>query len=312
MSSRETHATRSSVRRRLAALPLNLQGALWMIAAVMGFTLISVLVRMLGDSGVPAVLTGFMRGAIGLVLIVPLLMRFGGLRQLRTRHAHIHALRVGIGASGMLLGYYAITKLPLAEVTAISFTAPLFTVVLAATILRERVGWRRWGATVVGFLGVLVILRPGANLTALPLLPVMGMLAMAFAIGCSVTLLKFFPEAESQLSMLTWFMAGSVAIAAPWAVPELRPFTPEQWLMLVGVGVSAIVFQWMVIKAFRTAEASFLAPFDYSKLLLAIALGWILFDEVPGVWTYAGAAMIVAATLYIAHREARLARLRRR
>ncbi|MCP1337322.1 DMT family transporter [Futiania mangrovi] len=299
-------------RRRLAALPANLRGALWMIAAVMGFTLISVLVRMLGDSGVPAVLTGFMRGAIGLVVILPLLVRFGGLRQLRTRHAHIHALRVGIGATGMLLGYYAITKLPLADVTAISFTAPLFTVILAATILREKVGWRRWLATVVGFLGVLVILRPGADVTVLPLLPVLGMLAMAFAIACAVTLLKFFPEGESQLSMLTWFMAGSVVIASPWAIPLWQPFTPAQWLMLAGVGVSAIVFQWMIIKAFRTAEASFLAPFDYTKLLLAIALGWALFGEVPGAWTYAGAAMIVAATLYIAQREARLARAGRR
>ena len=283
-----------------AGLSPNLQGAIWMTCAACGFTVNGVMVKWLGAGGMDAFQIAFARAVFALAAVLPFAWQIGP-AVLRTRHLGIHLLRGLAGGGAMICGFYALTKLPLADVTALGFTTPLFTIVLAVLILKEEVRWRRWTATAVGFLGVLIMLRPGA--TALDPAALIALM-MAFGIALAVTLVKRLPPGESRVTMLLFFCVISILMAFFPAMAVWRDPTWIEWLLLAGVGVLGVISQSMIIRAYQCGDASFVAPFDYSKLLLAGLLGFLLFSETPDLWSLAGALVIVGATLYIARREA--------
>ena len=291
----------NGVRRFWLGLTGNLRGAAWMVAAVTGFTLTAALVKTLSLAGIDAFQSSVARSVVGLLIVLPMMARRGGLDLLKTRHPRLHLLRAVSGAGAMVLGYYAYTLMPLVEVTAISFSTALFVVILAVLVLREVVGWRRWGATLIGFLGVLVMLRPGAAAFAPEALLPVGM-AVGFAVA--VTVIKILPREESQLTLLFYFFVATILLAAPladWRWPQA-----QDWLPLIALGPLGAGAQAMIITAFKVGEASFVAPFEYTRLILAWLIGLVFFAERPDLLTLAGAALIVASTLYIARREARL------
>jgi drug/metabolite transporter (DMT)-like permease len=177
--------------------------------------------------------------------------------------------------------------------------------VLAAFLLHETARRARWVATAIGFIGVLVIARPGGHgLDPAAFLA----LAMTLCVAFSVILLKRFPERESQLSMLFFFLVSSGAMAAVPAVGGWVWPTALQWALLAGVGLSGVASQALIIRAYRVGEANFVAPFDYVKLLFAAVLGFIFFTEVPDGFTGLGAAIIVASSVFTARSEARARR----
>ncbi len=278
----------------------NLVGAAYVMAAAIGFTVVSILVKKLGNSEIGVFQTVAVRTVIGLTLLAPLFVR-AGIVPWRTQHLKIHLTRAVLGGTAVLTGYYAFMKLPLAEVTAISFTVPLFVTVAAVLFLGEIVRWRRWTATGVGFVGVLVVARPFEGAVELA---TMLAVAMALCIAFSVVLLKRFPAKESQLTMLFFFLVVSGLMAVVPAITEWQNPSMEEWLLLAGVGVMGLISQAIIIRAFRVGEASFVAPFDYVRLLFAGTAGVVFFAETPDVWTYAGAVLIIGSTLYIARREA--------
>ena len=283
-----------------AQLSANHRGALWMIAASLGFTVNSALVKTLTAGGLDVFQIAFARALFSFALVVPFLLRAGP-GALRTRHPGLHGIRAFAGAAAMVCGFYAIGRLNLADFTALTFTQPLFVTVLAVILLGEVVRWRRWLATAVGFCGVLIMVRPGASAfdpaAAVALLSVLG-------IAIAVCMVKRLPEGESHATMLAYFCLVSLAITVVPAVIFWTPPDGQQWLLLAGVGGLGIASQAMIIRAYRSGEASFVAPFDYLKLILAGLIGFLVFGEVPGLWTLLGAAVIVGAALYIAHREA--------
>ena len=278
----------------------NLRGAALSVGAALGFTLVSIMVKQLGLLGIDAFQTVFVRTFVGMAVIVPM-MWHAGVAPWRTDHIRIHASRAVLGGFAVLFGYYAFTKLPLAEVTAISFTVPLFVTVLAVFLLREEVRWRRWTATAVGFAGVLVVARPFHGEPQLATLLALG---MSLCVGLSVVLLKTFPKKESQLLMLFYFLVSSGLMAAGPAVLGWQTPSRDGWLLLLGVGLVATGSQALIVRAFRVGDASFVAPFDYVRLLFAGAAGVVMFAEIPDAWTSAGSALIIGSTLYIARREA--------
>jgi len=278
----------------------NLNGALFSVAASLGFTITSVMVKELGLLGIDAFQTVFVRAFFGMAVIVPLMWRMG-VAPWRTNHIGVHATRALLGGLSVLCGYYAFTKLHLAEVTVISFTVPLFVTVMAVLFLGETVRWRRWSATGVGFAGVLVVARPFGG--AVELASGLAVL-MALCIAISVVLLKRFPKKESQLLMLFFFLLSSGLMAAwpgvaRWHEPDLTA-----WLLLAGVGFCGLASQALIIRAFRIGDASFVAPFDYVRIIFAGGAGALMFAELPDLWTYLGGLLIVGSTLYIARREA--------
>ncbi len=286
-------------RGALDKLSPNQRGAIWMMGATIGFTLNGAMVKALAQLGMDAFQISFARAFFALLAILPFVWHERR-TVLKTRYWGTHILRALAGAIAMLCGFYAVSKMPLADVTALGFTQPLFTTLLAFFLLSEVVRWRRWTATLVGFLGVLVIVRPGAE-TFEP--TALAALAMAFGIALAVTLVKRFPANESRVTMLLTFCLTSILLSAPLAFYTWRTPTLPELALLIGVGFIGVASQSMIIRAYQNGEASFIAPFDYSKLLFAGLIGYFLFGEIPDQWTFAGAAIIVGATLYILQRE---------
>jgi len=283
----------------------NHTGALWITAAAVGFTVNGVLAKSLAVGGIEFMQIGFARAFFAVLPLLPILISLGP-SAFRTNHPWIHIGRAVAGAGAMILGFYALQHLPLANVVALGFTTPLFIIVFAVLFLGETVRWRRWTATLIGFLGVLVIVRPTSLIGSGTELAVLAALGTALGIAIAATLLKRFPEGESETVMLFYFCMTSIVLTAVPAVTTWQPPTFEQWLLLAGVGLVGVASQAMIIKAFRSGEATFVAPFDYSKLLFAAVFGYVFFGERPDAWTWVGAAIIIAATFYIARREAQL------
>lgn len=296
-----------ALQAKSRTLSPNLEGALWMLASALVFTANGVLVKALAETGMSFFQIALARAGFALLAILPFVY-LAGWRALRTAYPGTHVIRAVCGAGAMLSGFYALSHLPLADVTAIGFTTPLFATILAILFLGETVRWRRWTATLVGFGGVLIMLRPGALLSGegIALDGFLAALGMAAGIAVAVIMVKRLPKSEHQAVMLLWFCLASIALAVVPAIQAWQNPSLEQWLMLAGVGVIGVSGQSLIIRAYRAGEASFVAPFDYSKILFAMAFGFLFFAEIPEVWTLAGAAVIVASSLYIAQREVKL------
>jgi drug/metabolite transporter (DMT)-like permease len=289
------------LRERWLMLSGNTRGILWMIASGVGFTIMAIGIKQLGQR-LDSLQIGFFRVLIGFVAILPFVARVG-LERLRTRHLGVHFIRAVFGLIAMYCSYYALAHIPLADYTALSFTKPLFATALAVVILGEVVRWRRWTATMVGFMGVLIMVRPGAG-TFQP--AALAALADAFAIAFLVALVKRLPPQETPLGMLFWFGVFAVVLSIPGALHGWQWPTPPEMLWLIAVGVLGALSQSFWIRAFRAGEASAVAPFDYLRLIFAGVVGILLFSEWPTVWTLTGAVVIVASTVYIARRESAL------
>ncbi|MGD8310832.1 MAG: DMT family transporter [Chromatiales bacterium] len=296
-------ARADAFERAMAGFAPNVQGAIWMTASAVAFSCMGILVKHVGAE-LDSFQIAFFRLFFGFLVLLPALAR-DGFRPLRTRRPALHGLRAVLGISAMFCMFYAITHIPLAHAVALSFAKPLFIIVLAVMVLGERVRWRRWAATVIGFIGVLIMLRPGTGgfdpvgLTAL---------AAAFFVACAVILVKLMSKTESTLTMLAWFAGGATLLAAiplpfVWRTPD-----PEQWAMLFLIGLLGTLAQTCIIRAYKIGEATAVAPFDYSRIVFAGILAYFVFGELPDIWSVVGAAIIVASTLYIARREAQLGR----
>jgi drug/metabolite transporter (DMT)-like permease len=292
-----------SIEQRWMALSGNVRGALWMIASGIGFTFMAIAIKLLGDR-LDSFQIAFFRCLIGFIAILPLVGAYGS-DVLQTRSLKIHALRGLFGLIAMFASYYAIARIPLASYTALSFTKPLFSTILAVIVLHEIVRWRRWSATAVGFIGVLVMVRPGAEtFNAAALFALADSLSIAFL----VTLIKRLPPGETPLGMMFYFGVFSTIAALPPALFVWQWPTAEEWALLVVIGILGALSQSFWIRAYRAGEASLVAPFDYLRLLFAGIAGYLAFAETVDLWTLLGAAIIVISTVYIARREARVAR----
>ena len=288
-------------RERFAKLSPNLQGALWLLLSCLGFSVMATFVKFAAREVSPFEIT-FFRCFFGLLVLLPVIA-WHGVGSLRTKHFGMHAWRGILGATAMGCAYFGLSKMPLAAYNALSFSKPLFAVLLAVLVLQEEVRWRRWAATFVGFLGVLVMMRPGTDA-----FDPNGLFALgdALSIAILITVLKKLPAYERPMAMLFYFGLVSSPIALALAIPHWTWPSAETWLLLAAIGTTGALSQYWWIMAFRAGEASAVAPFDYSRLLFSAVFGLAFFAEVPDAWTLAGAALIVASTIYIARREARL------
>lgn len=290
-------------RERWSSLSPNLQGALWLLLSCLGFSVMATFVKFAAREVSPFEIT-FFRCFFGLLVLAPAIA-WHGMGSLRTRHFAMHAWRGVLGATAMGCAYFGLSRMPLATYNALSFSKPLFAVVLAVVILHETVRWRRWAATLVGFLGVLVMMRPGTEA-----FDPNGLFALgdALCIAILITVLKKLPAYERPLAMLFYFGLVSSPIALALALPHWTWPGAGTWAMLAAIGIVGAMSQYWWILAFRAGEASAVAPFDYSRLLFSALFGLAFFAEVPDGWTLAGAALIVASTIYIARREAKAGR----
>src|SRR5476651_388280 len=294
-----------NLRAAFRRLPPNVQGALWLVSGGFIFTTNGAMIRLLSTE-IEGVQTAFFRAFFSVLFLIPL-MATGRVQPWRSQHIQGHFWRTFMGSCSMVLGFYAISMLPLADATALAFSQPLFSVVLAALVLHEKVRWRRWTATIVGFIGVLVMVRPGSG--SLQPGAIVGLMN-AFSVAISVLLVRRLSATETPLMILTQFAIFSTILLALPAFWFWRWPTPFGWALAVGIAVTATFGQYFWVQAFALGEMSAVAPFDYLRLPFAVFVGWLIWGEMPMIWTYLGASIVIGSALYIAYREAHLARTR--
>ena len=285
------------------ALPPPTRGMLLLLGATIGFASMHAVIRIASSEQHPFEVA-FFRNLFGLVFIAPFLLRHG-FGALRTRKLPLHAVRGAVHVSAMLMFFLAVPITPLGTVAALSFTAPLFVTVGAVLLLGEAVRVRRIVALIAGFAGALVIIRPGMAALDPGSLLVLGSSAVWAA---ALILIKLLSRTESSLTM-TAYMAvfltplSSIAAAFVWQWPTLEDLG---WFALMGsVGTLGHL---CLGQAFREADATVVLPVDFLRLIWSSLYGYLLFNEIPVLYVWIGGVVIFASTLYLAYREAKVAR----
>ncbi len=244
----------------------------------------------------------FLRNLIAVPLIAVFVIGLAGTQALRTRHLRLHALRGLLMVAGAWLYFTGLMFLPLAEATALVFSAPIFITALSVPLLGEAVGWKRWGAVLLGFAGVLVIVRPGgATFQLASFLPIGAALCYALFMLSA----RWIERAESAWTMMLFVMLFPMLYAAPIAIAVWSPVLIGDLWLFVTIAVFGSLGITLIGQAFRLAPAAIVAPFDYTALIWATGLGWMIWGDLPVLWTIIGAVIIVISGMIIILREAR-------
>jgi drug/metabolite transporter (DMT)-like permease len=252
------------------------------------------------SASLPSIEIAWIRFLVFALIMSPAMLPGSPLFALRTERRGLHLLRGAALLGSSLFFISGLRYLPIAEASATGFVSPLFVTALSIIFLGEKVGLRRWIATALGLLGVIIILRPGTGaFHPAAFFPLVSALAWA----CTLIMTRMLSGSERAVTTMTYSSIAGVCILSTlvpfvWVAP-----TWHDILFGVFIGVASTAGQWIVVLAFRYADASVLAPFSYTQLLWVSILGFLVFGEVPDIWTITGAAFIVASGLYTAHRE---------
>lgn len=273
-----------------------------------GATLLSLLLFSLMDASVkwlggsyPTTQIMFFRCAVALLPIVVIVHLRGGLAVLRTSHRGLHLLRSGLGIGAMGFAFYAFSLMPLAEAISVMHTAPLFMTALSVLFLREKVGLRRWTAVCAGFAGMLLVVRPGADMLASGSL---YMLAAALLIACTTIIIRHLGRIDDPVCITFYFTITGVAVsllgvlAQQWQVPP-----PADLALLCGVGLSGGLAQYFMTLGYRHLAVAILAPLRYLTIVFGGIIGYLVWAEIPDPSSLLGIAVIVASGLYTLRRE---------
>ncbi|MDX3898968.1 MAG: DMT family transporter [Sphingobium sp.] len=281
--------------------PPNVVGGLWIIASAIAFTAMMTLVKFLGND-YPAAVQSTYRQMASLVMMAPIIIH-DPRGALASRRPGLIILTMALSTLGLVLSLYSYQLLPFANANALSFSRILWLVPLAALVLRERIGWMRGGAALTGFIGVTIMLEPsqGFHLGIGELAALAASLMAAIVIICMKTLMR-----EHKLAtIMAWsatvgFLFSAIPALFVWRWPSLVDF-----LLLAIMGVLGVATQASYIKGVSIGEAAAIVPLDYSRLLMAAAIGWLLFDEVPSSSTLIGGAVVIGSTLILSWYEVR-------
>jgi len=260
------------------------------------------------DSGVHLAELIFWRQFTSLPILLAWAMLAGGLGNLKTTRPRAHAMRAVYGIAGMILNFGGVILLPLAEATTFGFTGPLFAVLLSVILLRETVGVWRWSAVAAGFAGVVIIAQPGGG--DIPLFGAAVALGGAFMIALISIQIRDLSRTDKPLAIVFWFSVASVLVTLPFLPFVHQPLTGQQWLLLLGIGLAGTWGQVLITMALRFGEVSSVIVMDYSSLIWATLLGWLIFSTLPTTATWFGAPLVVAAGIIITWRERVLSKQR--
>ncbi|NYI21914.1 DMT family transporter [Sphingobium indicum] len=290
----------NSPHRPLAAIGLRL-------VAVICLSVMFVTVRLADARGVHVVESLFYRQALALPVVFAWIATTTGAGSIRTRRIGVHATRMVIGMTGMLLNFLSYILLLPAEAVTIGFTMPIFGTLLSALILREATGIHRWSAVLIGFLGVIVMVRPDAG--HFPAIGVAVALSAAFVTACVSLVLRELGRTESAGVIVFWFTLLSLPPLGAAMLFHGQAHDAATWGLLLLIGLSGGIAQICMTAALRRAPVSVVLPMDYSSIVWTTLLGWAIWGNWPMATTWIGAALIVGSGLYIAWREHVRARL---
>ena len=293
----------------LAALsksPSVVTGLVIAVIAMFLFSLTHTSVRLMSDT-MTAFQIVFWRMLVSMAMLMPW-YAWQGFGLLKTRRPGMHALRAAVNCGGMLLWFFAIAVVPLGKAVAIHFVLPIFVMVLAVIILRERVGIRRISAALVGFGGVLLVLRPDELGIGWPEIMILG---SALCYATTVIFLKYMVKSETPLALTFYTNFFILLFTIPpaiwfWVPPAVNDIFP-----ILAIGVTGTLAPLLYTTALRIADASIIAATDFLRLPITAGLAFALFGEVPDIWVWIGGGVIFLSTWYIAVRERRLEKVRK-
>lgn len=294
-------AAQSLLDRYWHSLPGNFRGAIWVLLSAFTFILLQALTKQLGGR-FDSIQLAFFRASIGGLAVLPFIFSRGS-SAFRTENLPYHVGRGLFGAMAIFLMVFAIIHMPLADATVIGFTRTLFLIVLAVIFLGERVRWRRWTATAVGFGGVVIMLRPGDETFQLAALAAVGA-SVCFA-SAHVCIKKCTTRKDHPLTVQSYYWLIATAVTLP---PALWFWTTPSWdelALLILIGIISGLAQIFTAYSLSAGEATFVAPFDFTRLLWAALFGVALFGEALAPATIGGALIIIGSNLYIARRQAK-------
>jgi len=240
------------------------------------------------------------RSAIAIAIMLAVAPRFGGLKVLRTREVGWHFVRSMFAVGAMFGFFYGLAHMPLVNALTLGYTAPLIVTALSAIFLGDEVGWRRWTAVVIGFIGVLVMLRPGrGELT----FAAVAVLIAAFCYACQAITARRLGGTESTLSLTFYVVVGPLVVsivffdADAWLAPDVA-----DWALLIGAA-SCSVLAWVgFVNGYRAVSPAILAPLEYLALVAGAIAGFLIWDEVPDMWVVVGAVIIMASGIFVVYR----------
>lgn len=282
-------------------------GAVYMTVAAILFALMGGLIKQLSVMDLAPTQIAFLRSVFAAATMAPILLgplRRHGWSHLRPVRPWLMAFRAGTACCGVMLWVAGVTVLPLPDITAISFTAPLLATVGSALILKEIVRLRRWSAVIVGFLGMLIIVRPGMVPLEIGLLLAVG--ATLF-MSMAAVLIKLLTRTETPDRIVFWTNIGLTLGTLIPALIVWVPMTWEHWLLGLALGAVGAISHVFLTRAFAVADATVVMPFDYARLPFAALVGWFAFGQTTDIYTWIGAAVIAASAIYVARREQQLA-----
>ena len=253
---------------------------------------------LLADYSLPQFI--LLRSLFGGAILFALVGRFGGIKALATQRLGWHLLRSLLATGAMFGFFYGISQIPLVDALTIGFTAPLMATALSVPLLGERVGWRRWAAVVVGFIGVVIVLRPGAGLVSFAALAV---IAAAFFYACLAITARHLTNTENTFALSMYVLIGPLIISgfmtpARWIPPE-----PGEWILFAAAGLFSALGWLGIVGAYRRAAPAVLAPFEYTALIWGGLAGYLIWDEVPDGPVLLGGMIIVVSGLFVVYRE---------
>ena len=279
-----------------------LGGVFWMLISCALLAGVAAIGRYVALEGVPTFQTVFLRLIFAVLAFAPL-FAVRGVELLRTRHLGLYLIRVFVGLFGMTTWFAALSYVSVGELTAIGFLAPIFGTIGAVFILGELVGWRRWTATFVGFLGALIILRPGVN--EVDIGTWLAILA-AFGMALSGLLIKTLTGKDDPDKVVLIALCLQAPVALIPALFVWQPLSWDLWAVFGGMGLCGMLGHITLTRAFRAADASVVMSLEFARLPFAVLYGFVLFHELIDLWTWVGAGVIFGAALYTARREQKL------
>ncbi len=283
-----------------------ISGIVTRLAAMLSLGIMFAFVKLAGEQGVHVTESLFYRQLTAMPLICFLIWRStAGWPAIKSNKHKLHILRSVLGISAMGLNFWAITLLPLADATTISFTVPIFATLFAALVLREKVGIRRWSAILIGFIGVLVVIQPGGTL-----IPAFG--ATVALVGALVTaavtmVIRMLGRTETSIVTIFWFSVYTLPALALCAAYFGGGHDLKAWGYLFGIGVFGALGQLTITQSLRLAPVSTIVPMDYTALIWSTIFGIVIFGQWPGLSILIGAPIIIGSGLFIAWREHRKA-----
>lgn len=242
----------------------------------------------------------FLRSIFGLLIFLAMMRRFGGFDSLKTKVWAWHLLRTLLASGAMFGFFFGLARMPLINALTLGFTAPLMVTALSVPFLGEHVGWRRWTAVVFGFIGVLIILRPGAGFMTPAALAI---IAAAFCYACLAITARKLSITETSFSLSVYVITGPLLISGlllpgNWSAPSA-----SGWMLFLLAGMCSTAAWIGIIGGYRRASPAMLAPFEYTGLIGGAIAGYYIWHEVPDRWVLTGALVIIGSGLFVVYRE---------